>query len=189
MITSIQDLQGMPCIVIETDEGGEVIPLQAIASWGVLLGLTDTQEILKAIREHQATPVDPGQPNEWTPLYDALQSGLDEMAKAGVPAEFMVELLDPELGAPIPGVEAMASIAAAQSECPMMSVIKPEPVMRVASFAMATEPEIDPALLSIIETVNSEWSTRIAQDRVDFIDQLVKPVIMQPTPEEGATSE
>lgn len=189
METSIQSIMGMECIVIETEEGGEIIPLQAIASWGILLGLTDTQEILKAIREHQATPANPGQPNEWTPLYDALQAGLREMAKAGVPTEFMVELLDPTLGAPVPGVEALSNIAAAQAECPMVSAIESEPMMRMASFAMTAEPEVDPALLSIIDTVNADWSERIARDKIDFVDHLVKQVIM-PTPSEtGATNE
>lgn len=84
------------------NEAGEIwcIPFSAIASWGQLLGLTDHAEIVEAIMNYR----DDGQ--EWAPLYEALEENLDELAKAGVPAEYMPDLVDPEMPSPIPGPKA-----------------------------------------------------------------------------------
>jgi hypothetical protein len=75
------------------------IPLAAIASWGELLGIKDEQEVIEFILNYEEGRTD----NEWAALYEALEENLDELAKAGVPAEYMADLVDPTVPSPVPG--------------------------------------------------------------------------------------
>lgn len=86
------------------------IPVAAIATWGELLGITDQDEIIETILNFEEAPGE----NPWTPLYEALQENLDELAKAGVPAEYMHDLVDPAMPSPIPGPKAQKKLVAAR---------------------------------------------------------------------------
>jgi hypothetical protein len=96
----------------EIREGSHIwqIPLRAVASWGTLLGLTDPVEIIERIMTYD-DPSRDGETNVWGPLYESLRGGLDELAKAGVPPEFMPTLVDPAFKSPIPGPEVTQKIA------------------------------------------------------------------------------
>lgn len=133
------------------------IDLRAIGSWGLLLGLSDPAEIVAAILRHQEVPVGPGQPNMWTPLYDALGDGLDAMSAAGVPPEHMEDLLDPALGSPVPGPEVCGKLEEARARGRQKVAESPEPYGDVS--AAVTE-----ALAGHCE--------KITEDRLAFVDKL-----------------
>lgn len=133
------------------------IDLRAIGSWGLLLGLTDPAEIVAAILRNQEEPVGPGQPNMWTPLYDALGDGLDAMSASGVPPEYMEDLLDPALGAPVPGLEVCEALKEARTKGRDKIMESPEPFGDVS--AAVTE-------------VLAKHEGKIAEDRLAFVDKL-----------------
>jgi hypothetical protein len=99
MKVTVEDMGGGHEMLMLDNEQGECwgIPFSAIASWGQLLGITDPAEIVSTIMKYQ----DDG--TEWAGLYETLEENLDELAKAGVPAEYMADLVDPKMPSPIPG--------------------------------------------------------------------------------------
>jgi hypothetical protein len=111
-----EDVGGTEYLIADNGAGDiHQIDLRAIGSWGLLLGLTDTAEIVSAILRFKEPEAAPGQPNAWTPMFDALNDGLDAMSAAGVPPEHMEDLLDPELGSPVPGPELCGKLQEAQA--------------------------------------------------------------------------
>lgn len=116
MNCSIQDLPGGRFLIIEEGASTHQIHVGALASWGALLGLSDPSEVLEVILSFEEKPVGPGEHNAWTDAYNALGVGLDQMARAGVPPEFMDDLLDPGLGAPVPSSEGLILIESARTQ-------------------------------------------------------------------------
>lgn len=114
MDISIQDPMGNGNEVImfvdNDDQTVHCIPMEAIASWGELLGITDQDEIIETILNFEEHPSE----NPWGPLYDALRENLDELSKAGVPPEFMHDLVDPEMPSPYPGPKAQKKLVNAR---------------------------------------------------------------------------
>jgi hypothetical protein len=146
------------------------IDLRAIGSWGLLLGLTDTAEIVAAILRNDEKPVGPGEPNMWTPLYETLHEGLDALSASGVPPELMEFLLDPAVDAPVPSIEVCAAIEEA----------------RTAGRGKIMEfPEKWGDVSAAVASVLSDREEKIAQDRLAFIDKLapVYEVPPEPVPE------
>lgn len=92
------------------DKSVHCIPVATIATWGELLGLTDQDEIIETILNFDEQPTE----NVWTPLFEALQENLDELAYHGVPAEYMHDLIDPEVPSPYPNAKAQKKLVAAR---------------------------------------------------------------------------
>lgn len=142
--------------VDDDDKSVHCIPVQAIASWGELLGITDQDEIIETILNFEETPGE----NPWGPLYDALQENLDELSKAGVPAEFMHDLVDPTLPSPIPGPEAQKKLVnvrkAARTKMGKRMKKKPK---KVSEFRQKLHQQLDGR------------ATRIEQNRTKFLDE------------------
>lgn len=109
-----ETVDGTEYLIAENGNDTHLIDIRAIASWGLLLGMTDPGEIVAAILRFKEEPALPGQPNVWTPLYEALDTGLDALSAAGVPPEHMEDLLDPALGSPVPGPGVCAELEKAR---------------------------------------------------------------------------
>lgn len=99
-------------VIVMDGPDGHVFPLEAVASWGALLGITDTAQIVAAILSQGEGFREP----DWGALYDKLGAALTPMSAAGVPAYIMPLLLDPEMGSPIPGPEILADLHATQND-------------------------------------------------------------------------
>jgi hypothetical protein len=157
---TIQEIDRMKYVIIEEGTTIHQIPLQAVSSWGLLLGLSDPIEILDRILTYQEPSVDSGQENIWGPLYEALGEGLDKMSAAGVPSELMEFLLDPSLGSPVPGAETLDKISVAQEEAN-------------ATISSCPTPSITAKNLNgLKETLENEFSEDIQASKDEFIDML-----------------
>lgn len=154
---SIEQIGPQKFIII--DEGNDSlrqIPLEAIASWGTLLGLTDTEAILNAIVTYQE-PADHTE-NIWGPLYGALQPCTDEMARAGVPSDTMEVLLDPVLGSPVPGSALLSDLQTARS------------TSITAIDACPADHGLD--LASVASTIDTDHAPEIESHRASFLDSI-----------------
>ncbi len=162
-----ESIDGVDYFIADDGEGNiHQIDLRAVGSWGLLLGLTDPAEIVAAILRHQEEPVAPGAPNMWTPMYDALDDGLDAMSQSGVPPELMEDLLDPALGSPVPGAEVLARIEDARSQGRARIDEFPDPLNGdTSAFA---------GLLT-------DHADKITEERLKFVDALA-PVYELPPP-------
>lgn len=98
-------------VIVMDGSDGHVFPLEAVASWGALLGINDTAQIVAAILSQGEGFREP----DWGDLYEKLGAALQPMSAAGVPAYIMPLLLDPELGSPIPGPEILADLNSTQN--------------------------------------------------------------------------
>jgi hypothetical protein len=97
---SIQQIDGIDLIVITDGANTHCIHMEAVASWGVLLGLTDEGEILDSIvadAQNKDLTID------WSSLYTDLNANLRDTSNSGVPVEFIETLLDPLVTSPVPG--------------------------------------------------------------------------------------
>ncbi|AMM44206.1 hypothetical protein KITKAT_37 [Arthrobacter phage Kitkat] len=161
---SIQVLGGQRTIIAEDGPNMHCIPVEAIASWGTLLGVDDPAEVLDLILNFAEKPVAHGEPNVWTAPYAALEAGLDQMALAGVPPEHMPDLLDPELGAPIPGPDLHEELTKAResSRAEIGTQLRCGPMTRDAVQATA----------AFKETLAAEVGEEVAALKVAFLDQL-----------------
>jgi hypothetical protein len=162
----METIAGLECLMVENGTDLHKIPLAAIASWGTLLGEPDPAKVVAAIIGFQEVPVGPGEPNVWTGLYEGLDEGLLELAKAGVPPEHMPDLLDPELGAPVPGPEIHGRMVAARAlGRKEIDAGTPAPV------------DLPPGLAKALE----EKADVIAEAQVAFLDDL-SPTVEIPQP-------
>ncbi len=101
MSAEIQTLpDGTEALVITTGTNIEVHPLDVIASYSELLGEPDPAKTVLLIRGAMKTKDQTGM---WEPLYEDLQSSLGELVDAGVPPEFMPDLMEESTGSPVPG--------------------------------------------------------------------------------------
>lgn len=98
MSHTIETLAGITYVIVHDGNDVMQIPLEAISSWGALLGHTDPGDTLDAILSY--SPPVTGE-DIWGGLYDAVSDGLDQMSQAGVPPEFAEELLQDDT-APLP---------------------------------------------------------------------------------------
>jgi hypothetical protein len=104
MDATIQTLpDGSEALVITDGPGIEITPLEVLASYCELFNEPDPEKALVLARAAARVPVNPDRSNVWTPLFGALAEGLGEMVEAGVPAEFMPDVLEPATGSPVPG--------------------------------------------------------------------------------------
>jgi hypothetical protein len=170
---TIQVIEGVEYLIVTRDDRIHQMPMEAIASWGLLLGLTNPSDIVAAILRNRETPVAPGEPNMWTPLYDALDEGLHALAASGVPPEHMPTLLDPELGAPVPGPDILDRMAAAQQE---------------SLATINSHPDEWGALSSDLVAVLDEKVSVIDDAKVAFLDRI-SPVYELPQTPPPATVE
>lgn len=151
----VENIEGVDCLLFENNGNYHQIDLRAISSWGLLLGLTDTAEIVSAILRFKETPVAPGEPNLWTPLYEALGEGLEQMSQSGVPPEYVEDVLYSD--APVPTPEVSQKIIAAQSAGVSAINACPDEIGDVSSLITA-------ALV--------DHETKIKDARVKFVDKL-----------------
>jgi len=156
---TVQKIDGVEYIILQQGTAIHQIDVGAISSWGVLLGTTDTREILEAILKE-------GRSSEnlidWEELYSALGNNLDEMSKAGVPVEFSEILLDPELGSPVPGKDKVDRLENARQKVRDDVADAPDGAILLTS-KMCDE---------IREEILSQKPERLEQARLDFIDEL-----------------
>lgn len=174
----IEELGGLPYLVAEsTNDDGSAhihqIDMRAISSWGLLLGLTDPGEIAQAILTHKEEPVLPGENNMWTDLYDSLGQGLDAMSMAGVPPEYMEDLLDPELGAPVPGVELLDVIEEARGK----------------GRDKVKENKPDKDMKDELNELLSGHEEKIKEIRLEFVDKLAPVHELPPPPAPASVAE
>lgn len=151
----VVSVDGTDCLLFENDGSYHQIDLRAISSWGLLLGLTDTAQIVAAILRFKETPVAPGEPNLWTPLYETLGEGLEQMSKAGVPPEYVEDVL--YSNAPVPTPEVAQKIVDAQA---------------AGVATINTCPDELGDISSLITTALTDHETKIKDGRVDFVDKL-----------------
>jgi hypothetical protein len=153
----IEEIEGDQYLIVQEGDAIHQIDLRAVSSWGLLLGLTDPSEIVRRILRFEEKPVGKGKPNLWTPLYETLGEGLDQMSRAGVPAEYMEDMLDPALGSPIPGTEILDRIAAAQTE---------------AVAAIDADPEKFGDISTDVGALLESHGQQISEMRTAFVDAL-----------------
>ena len=100
MAAEIQTLpDGREALVITTGTNIELFPLDVIASYSELLGEPDPAKTVLLIRGAMQTK---DHTDLWKPLYEDLQASLGELVEAGVPPEFMPDLMEEATGAPLP---------------------------------------------------------------------------------------
>lgn len=152
---SVQTIAGKDYILLEREDISHQIDMDAISSWGVLLGITDEAELLKAIVQHASTE---GSTVNWGELYDALGENLDAMSASGVPVGLAEDLLDPLLGSPVPGPEKIEKLERVRAKAisDLWSEISP--------------PDLDEAALTAL--VFEIDSNKVKVGRTDFIDAL-----------------
>jgi len=155
----IQNVSGTNYIMIESGTTIHQIPVPALSSWGLLLGLTDPGEIIKKILTYRELENDSSE-NIWGPLYEALNEGLDKMSAAGVPPELMEILLDPEMGSPVPGQETLDKIATTQQES--------NAIIDACAPTKITKTEID----NLGTQIKNSFSQDIEKSKLEFIDNL-----------------
>jgi hypothetical protein len=164
METWTEESEGVEYLIVKSGEVIHQIDLRAISSWGLLLGLTDPAEVVSKILRFKEKRTAKGEPNLWTPLYETLTAGLDEMSQSGVPAEYMEEVLTSD--APVPSTEATDAILAAQQAGRDQIDLDPDEWGDVSA-----------ALTSVLEP----HTEAIAASRVEFVDALA-PVYEIPPP-------
>lgn len=164
MESRIEEVEGGQYLIVTDGDKVHQIDLMALSSWGILLGLTDETEIVKAILRFQDTPVPAGQPNVWTPLFDALGQGLDELSQVGVPADFVEDVMASD--APFPCAETAALIADARAE---------------GRRKMEEFPDVLGADAAAVTEVLAEHVEKVKEGRVKFLDALA-PVYELPQP-------
>jgi hypothetical protein len=112
MAAEIQTLpDGTEALVITSGPNIEIHALNVIASYSELLGEPDPAKTVLLIREAMKIKDQRGM---WGPVYKALHDGLGELVNAGVPPEFMPDLLEAQTGSPVPGPGKAATMRAAQ---------------------------------------------------------------------------
>ena len=100
MAAEIQTLSnGEEALIVVTGENIEVFPLSAIASHSELLGEPDPAKTVLLMRGAAKTKNHGGL---WKGLYKGLHSSLEELVAAGVPPEFMPDLMEEATGSPLP---------------------------------------------------------------------------------------
>lgn len=160
---SIQKLGGMDCILLQDGPNVHQIPVDAISTWGVLLGLTDEAEIIQAIvRDADETSGN----IDWNGIYDALGENLVATSTSGVPAEYVEDLLDPELGSPIPGLTRVEKLNSARDKA------------KANLGRCKTKPLSAASLSTLVDQIDSE---KVKAKRVEFIDAIT-PVIENTPP-------
>jgi len=105
-------LDGTEALVTTNGTDIEVLALDVIASYSELLGEPDPVQTVALIRKAMATKDHSGL---WGPLYEHLAAGLGELVDAGVPPEFMPDLLEEATGSPVPGREKVHGLRSAQA--------------------------------------------------------------------------
>lgn len=174
MDIDIQDPMGngnqMIMFVDPVDKTVHCIPLEAIATWGELLGITDQDEIIETILNYEEKPGD----NPWGPLYEALHENLDELAKAGVPAEYMHDLVDPAMPSPIPGPKAQKKLVAARKAArTQMGKRMKKNKKQVSEFRQSLHAKLD------------KHADRFEKHRTKFLDENspVYTMVTEPEPQ------
>ena len=165
MESRVEEVEGSEYLILSEGDKMYQIDLRALSSWGMLLGLTDEVEIVGAILRFQDKPVQAGEPNVWTPMYEALGEGLDELSQAGVPPEYVEDVMNSD--APFPTPETAARIEKAQAD---------------GRQKMDEYPDVlgDDAA-SVSETLVGH-TDKVKAGRVDFIDKLAPVYELPPTP-------
>lgn len=92
-------LGGTEALVVTTGDNTEVFALDVIASYSELLGEPDPAKTVLLIRGAMQTKDQTGM---WGPLYEDLHESLTELVAAGVPPEFMPDLMEEATGSPLP---------------------------------------------------------------------------------------
>lgn len=101
MSAEIQTLSdGTEALVVTTGTDIEMFRLDVIATYSELLGEPDPTKTVLLIRGAVKTKDHTGL---WQPLYEHLQLSLGELVEAGVPPEFMPDLMEDATGSPVPG--------------------------------------------------------------------------------------
>ena len=156
MTHTIETLAGVTYIIIHDGSDVTQIPIEAISSWGALLGHTDPGDTLDAILSY-TPPVTGG--DFWGGLYGAVSDGLDQMSQAGVPPEFAEDLLQ-DNSSPLPTKEARDKLIEVREKSE--EAIQNSPGQRPESL------DIDALKADLAEN----YGQQIKDARVDFIDQL-----------------
>lgn len=100
MAAQIQTLpDGTEALVVTTGDNTEIFALEVIASYSELLGEPDPAKTVLLIRGAMQTA---DQTGLWQPLYEDLYESLAELVDAGVPPEFMPDLMEEATGSPLP---------------------------------------------------------------------------------------
>lgn len=92
---------GTEALVVVTGNNTELFRLDVIASYSELLGEPDPAKTVLLIRGAMQTE---DQTGLWGPLYEDLHASLGELVDAGVPPEFMPDLMEEATGSPLPRV-------------------------------------------------------------------------------------
>ncbi len=152
---SVQEIAGKSYIILQSADSSFQIDMDAISSWGVLLGLTDKAEIVRSILQESGAELGTV---DWSELYNALGENLDAMSLSGVPVEFAEDLLDPSLGSPVPGAEKIEKLERVRNKA------------KTNLWAVAGGEQLtDAALSGLVTKIDSE---RVKNGRTDFIDAL-----------------
>ena len=100
MAAEIQTLpDGTEALIVTEGNGIEIFPLDVIGSYSELLGEPDPSKTVLLIRGALKTTDHTGL---WGPLYEDLMGSLRELVDAGVPDEFMPDLMEEATGSPLP---------------------------------------------------------------------------------------
>lgn len=169
MTHTIETLAGNTYVIIHDGSDVIQIPIDAISSWGALLGHTDTGDTLEAILGY--TPPEMGE-DIWGGLYEAVVDGLDQMSQSGVPPEFAEELLQDD-SSPLPTKKARDKLVKVRGKSE--EAILNSPGQRSKSI------DIDAIKADLAEN----YGQQIKDARVDFIDQLQPVYTVAPPSGEG----
>lgn len=168
---AIQTIDKEECILLVDGTSHKLIPLAAIASWGDLLGIDDPGEVLTVITTFEDSPPDEDGNNFWTLPYEALKKNTDAMAKSGVPAEYMPDLLDPQLGAPVPGPSLLTEkgqvAAASQVKLGNRTLVGPQ------------LPGVADTLDELRGRLRGDLADKLKAHRVKFLDNITPKVEMR----------
>lgn len=159
---TIETIGGSSYIIIRDGANIHQIPLEAISTWGTLLGQTDPGETLEAILQYQEPE---SGSNIWGGLYDAVNVSLDEMAKAGVPPEFAEELLQ-DTTSPFPTRETREVLEQVRAES--------------AESIQASGTRVT-GLDSLKAELSESYGQEIKDGRVSFIDKLQPVYEIEPS--------
>jgi hypothetical protein len=157
MSHTIETLAGVTYVIIHDGNNVMQIPLEAISSWGALLGHTDPGDSLDAILSYNP-PVSAS--DIWGGLYEAVTEGLDEMSQSGVPPEFAEELLQDDT-APLPTQEARDKLKKVRGK-------SEEVIQNTPSHQLPASLDIDALKADLAEN----YGQQIQEARVSFIDNL-----------------
>lgn len=166
MESRVEEVEGSEYLILTDGDKTYQIDLRALSSWGMLLGLTDESEIVGAILRFQDKPSKLGEPNVWTPMFDALGQGLDELSQVGVPPEYVEDVLESDAPFPTPETTSMIHEARAKGRQEMESF-----------------PDVLGDNASAITEVLVGHCDKIKAGRVEFVDKLA-PTYELPAPPE-----